>query len=194
MTVISFSQAEALKNLHDQDMGGDLELVNTHNPGSERQFKLLYQRYAPALLGIIIRIVKSEVLAEDVLQETFVKIWRSMDGFESTRGRLFTWMAKTARTAAIDRLRSKARISGDENFDIGEVAFEGKRKYRIRFSPNTIDLRELNCSLSPSEKQLLDLIYFEGHTYSEAAEQLNIPLNLVKTRLRDAMISLRQNF
>jgi len=189
MTAISYSQAEELKNLQAIDVSNEAEFYTTFYAGSERQFKLLYQRYAPALLGIIIRIVKSEVLAEDVLQKTFVKIWRSMAAFDSSRGRLFTWMAATARKTAIDQLRSSAQIKADnmEEFDFG-----GKRKHEVCVTHDTVGLSQMSFRLPSSEKQILDLIYYEGYTYSEAAEQLNIPLEKVKMKLRDAVLSLRQ--
>lgn len=193
MIAISLPQAvkipDSIVLLQNED-----ELVNGLCSGSEQQFGLLYKRYAPALLGIISKIVKSEVAAEDVLQETFVKIWRSMSGFDPSRGRLFTWMASTARHAAIDHLRSRAQINSDKNTDIEEFTYELENRLRINPNPDTIGVKQLTFNLQPCEKELLDLIYFEGYTHSEAAEKLDIPLGTVKTRIRRAVSSMRQYF
>jgi len=88
----------------------------------------LYQMYAPALMGIISRIVKSEVTAEDVLQITFVKIMSSIDGYDPLRSRLFTWMAEIARHAAIDRLGIKhlaSNLQPSEKEILHLIYFEG---------------------------------------------------------------------
>jgi RNA polymerase sigma factor (sigma-70 family) len=158
------------------------------------KFKVLYKMYAPALMGIISRIVKSDVVAEDVMQETFVKIWNSIDGYEPSRGRLFTWLAATARHTAIDQLRSRAQLNSDKNSDIEDFSLEVEGKYQEFFNPDTIGIRQLTINLPASEKEILDLIYFQGYTHSETAEKLDIPLGTVKTKLRRAIGSLRGYF
>ncbi len=146
------------------------ELVNGIRGKCEDKFRLLYKMYAPALMGVISRIVRSDVAAEDVLQDTFVKIWNSIESYDSSRGRLFTWMAATARNTAIDQLRSRAQINTAKHSNI---------------DPDT---------MHTSEKEVLDLIYFQGYTHSEASKTLNIPLGTVKTKLRRAINALREYF
>lgn len=150
--------------------------------------------YAPALMGIISRITRSQIVAEDVLQETFVKIWNSIDGYDSSRGRLFTWMAATARHTAIDQLRSRTQLNADKNSNIDDHSFELENSYQITINPDTIGVEQMTTGLPPSEREILHLIYFQGYTHSETAERLNIPLGTVKTKLRRAISSLREHF
>lgn len=170
------------------------ELVRDIQNRCEPKFKQLYQMYAPALMGIISKIVKTEVASEDALQETFIKIWNSIDGFDASRGRLFTWMAATARHTAIDQLRSRAQINANKNSDIDDFSFELESTYRVSYNTDTIGVKQLTCSLPSSEKELLELIYFQGYTHSEAAQKLDMPLGTVKTKLRRAIMALREHF
>jgi len=161
---------------------------------SDQEFKALYTNYAAALMGIISRIVKSDVVAEDVLQESFVKIWKSISDFDPARGRLFTWMAATARHTAIDHLRSRAQLNANKNSDIEDLFLDVDSSHQIFINTDTIGIKQLTYGLAPAEKEILDLIYFNGYTHSEAAAKLNIPLGTVKTRLRRAVCSLRTHF
>lgn len=169
-------------------------LVSGLQKRSEQQFKMLYGMYAPALLGIISRIVKSDVVAEDVLQESFVKIWNGIDGYDVSRGRLFTWMASTARHTAIDQLRSKAALNAARNSNMDDLTQELEIQRRTEINPDAIGVKQLTGHLPVAEKEILELIYFQGFTHSEVAKKLNIPLGTVKTRVRKAVSSLRCYF
>jgi RNA polymerase sigma factor (sigma-70 family) len=169
------------------------ELVSGLRNRCENKFKYLYQMYAPALMGIISRIVKTEEIAEDVLQETFVKIWSSIDSYDNSRGRLFTWMAATARNTAIDQLRSKAQLNSEKNAAIDDLSLESEN-YQAEINPDVIGVKQLTLNLQSSEREVLNLVYFQGYSHSEVAEKLNIPTGTVKTRLRRAIVCLRLYF
>ncbi len=85
-------------------------LLNCLQTQDKRALSLLYDAYSPALYGVILRIVKSNLVAEDVLQVCFLKIWTNFHSYDSTRGRLFTWLINIARHAAIDKLRSRSYL------------------------------------------------------------------------------------
>lgn len=169
-------------------------LISGIRLGCEKNFNTLYQMYAPALMGIISRISGSEVAAEDILQETFVKIWNSIDSFDPARGRLFTWMAATARHNAIDHLRSKAQQNANKNSGMEDLLTELDISYHTTINPDIIGIRQLTSILPASEQEILDLIYFQGYTHSEASDALGIPLGTVKTKLRRAIGLLRVMF
>src|SRR3712207_4079549 len=80
------------------------ELVRLLRQREKRGFTLLYDHYSSALYGIIRKIVRSEELAQDVLQDAFVKIWRGIDSYDASKGTLFTWILNVARNTAIDRV------------------------------------------------------------------------------------------
>lgn len=154
----------------------------------------LYDMYSAALLGVISRIIQQSEVAEDLLQETFIKIWNSADSYDSSKGRLFTWMINVARNLAIDKLRSKDFRNATKNQDIeNNVDFIDSQK-KITFNADTLGLRDMVTALKPEFNDVLDMVYFKGYTHVEAAEELNLPLGTVKTRIRMAIMELRKHF
>jgi RNA polymerase sigma factor (sigma-70 family) len=156
--------------------------------------KALYDMYSGSLLGVISRIIQQTEIAEDLLQETFVKIWNSAGSYDSSKGRLFTWMMNVARNLAIDKIRSKDFKNSTKNQDIeNNVNFIDEQKKTI-FNSDTLGLKEMVTSLKTEYKDVLDMVYFKGYTHVEAAEELNLPLGTVKTRIRMAIFELRKKF
>ena len=154
----------------------------------------LYDMYSAALLGVISRIIQHPEIAEDLLQETFIKIWNSADSYDSSKGRLFTWMINVARNLAIDKLRSKDFRNATKNQDLeNNVDFIDSQK-KITFNADTLGLRDMVTALKPEFNDVLDMVYFKGYTHVEAAEELNLPLGTVKTRIRMAIMELRKHF
>lgn len=152
---------------------------------------LLYDRYAPMLFGIILRILPDRETAEEALQDTFLKVWKSAASYEPAKGTLPVWIVRIARNTAIDRRRLRSfgqqqKTSGEEMERLAER--EGERD----FNPDTIGIRESTANLPDEQRALIDLIYFNGFTHTEAAEELNIPLGTVKSRLRLAVSALRK--
>ena len=154
----------------------------------------LYDMYSSSLYGVISRIVIDEGTSEDVLQETFVKIWHSFTSYNSDKGRLFTWMVNIARNLSIDKLRSKDFRNHNKNQELeNNVTFIDEQRNTI-YKPELMGIKELVQKLKPEQKSILDLVYFKGFTHVEAADELGIPLGTIKTRLRMAIIELRKNF
>ena len=154
----------------------------------------LYDMYSGALLGVISRIIQQPEVAEDLLQETFIKIWNSADSYDSTKGRLFTWMINLARNLSIDKIRSKDFRNSNKNQDIeNNVDFIDSQR-KITFNADTLGLREMVTALKPEFNDVLNMVYFKGYTHVEAAEELNLPLGTVKTRIRMAIMELRKHF
>ena len=155
----------------------------------EKALSLLYDKYSAALYGVALKIVKREELAEDVLQETFIKIWTSFSQYDSSKGRLFTWMLNICRNQAIDKIRSGAYRVGLKTQDI-EDTNTANLAGSMQTQPDHIGIKEITEKLIPDQKIIIDMMYFEGFTQSEVAEVLNIPLGTVKTRARNAIKTL----
>ena len=165
------------------------ELVTLLHQQNEKAFVYLYDNYSAALFGIINTIVIDKETANDVLQNVFVNIWRKIDSYDATKGRLFTWMLNIARNAAIDEVRSKRYKDSQKNQPFPEdVDIKGAFT-----APNITDagLKKILTKLKGEQQVLLDLSYFKGYTHEEIAIALNIPLGTVKTRIRSALIQLR---
>jgi RNA polymerase sigma factor (sigma-70 family) len=154
----------------------------------------LYDMYSSSLFGVISRIVIDEHIAEDVLQETFLKIWHSFSSYSTEKGRLFTWMVNIARNLSIDKIRSKDFKNQNKNRELeNNVTFIDEQRSTV-YKPELLGIKELVETLKPEQKSILDLVYFKGYTHVEAAEELGIPLGTIKTRLRMAIQQLRKHF
>lgn len=140
------------------------------------------------------RIIPVEEIAEDLLQDTFLRIWNSTNHYDPSKGRLFTWMMNIARNLAIDKYRSKDFRNGGKNQNIENNVDLINQKNEIVFNADTLGLKEMVTGLKPEYHQVLDMVYFKGYTHVEAAEVLSIPLGTVKTRIRMAIIELRKHF
>jgi RNA polymerase sigma-70 factor (ECF subfamily) len=157
-------------------------------------YEHLYDNYSAALYGVIHRIILDEETASDVLQEAFVKIWNGIKSYDPTKGKLFTWMLNICRNMAIDKTRSKDFNNSQKNQSTEIVVNQMGRLKTENIKPDQIGLMELVDKLDPNEKLLIDLMYFKGYTQAEIAEEYNIPLGTVKTRLRSATMNLRKVF
>ena len=169
------------------------ELVDLLKSKNKRGFDLLYDNYSKVLYGIILKIVHSEELAEDVLQDAFVKIWKNVASYDSSKGTLFTWILNVARNTAIDRIRSQeykhsSKIQPIDN----NVHMDGQSTTQTQVEH--IGLEKVVADLKPEQRIVIDYIYFKGFTQAEAAEALNIPLGTVKTRVKSAINRLRELF
>jgi RNA polymerase sigma-70 factor (ECF subfamily) len=154
----------------------------------------LYDMYSSSLYGVISRIVIDEATAEDVLQETFVKIWHSFSSYSADKGRLFTWMVNIARNLSIDKLRSKDFKNHSKNQELENNVTSIDEQRNTNYNPELMGIKDLVQTLKPEQKSILDLVYFKGYTHVEAADELGIPLGTIKTRLRMAIIELRKHF
>ncbi|MFM9948382.1 MAG: RNA polymerase sigma factor [Saprospiraceae bacterium] len=161
---------------------------------SERGFHLLYDKYCDALYGKLIKLVQRTDIAEDLLQETFVKIWRHIDGFNPTRGTLFTWMSNIAKNQAIDYLRSSGHRKQLLHVELG--LFSLQMDYKSVTASNTsevefTDLKNETMHLDPKYAEVIDLIFFYGWTQEQTARILGLPLGTVKTRARKGLELLK---
>ena len=156
-----------------------------------KAFAYLYDNYASALYSIILQIVSDGELANDVLQEVFVNIWRRIEQYDAVKGRLFTWMMNVARNAAIDTLRSKSYQNSRKNQSIRENVDTIQVTDVIQPGVDSIGLRKVLEKLKEEQRVLIELAYFKGYTHEEIAELEKLPLGTVKTRIRNALIQLR---
>jgi RNA polymerase sigma-70 factor (ECF subfamily) len=166
------------------------ELVMFLKERHENIFAYLYDHYSGALYSIILNIVSDKDLADDVLQEVFVKIWRQIESYDETKGRLFTWMLNIARNASIDTVRSKGYQKAQNNVELTENVYAAGGN--VEFNTDRIGLRKLVNNLKEEYRVLIDLSYFQGFTQDEISKMLQIPLGTVKTRMRSALTQLKQ--
>ena len=157
----------------------------------EKGFNYLYKNYSGALYGVIIRIVRYEEEANEVLQDVFVKIWNSVKSFDAAKASLYTWMLNIARNSAIDRLKSKSFQNDLQNQSIPDFVNDGIR-LSTEQSHEFNEVQDRVNTLRDDYKVIINKAYFGGLTQEEIAEELQIPLGTVKTRTRAALIELRE--
>jgi RNA polymerase sigma-70 factor (ECF subfamily) len=166
------------------------ELVMLLKARQQEAYSYLYDHYSGSLYSIILNIVTDKDFASDVLQEVFIKIWRQIETYDHSKGRLFTWMLNVARNASIDAVRSKGYQKNQKNRELTENFFDAGGSTII--NTDRIGLKKLVHNLKEDYRILIDLSYFQGFTQDEIAKMLNIPLGTVKTRMRSALIQLKQ--
>lgn len=168
----------------------ETELVAKLQAHDQAAFGYLYDHYSKALFAIIYQVVPQQELAEDVLQEVFVKIWQNVQMYDSSKGRLYTWMLNIARNSAIDRTRSKDFNRQAKTTELTDNVYEGKDGVHSRI--DDIGLKKTMERLPEDNRRLLELSYFQGYTQDEIAKMLGIPLGTVKTRIRSTLLQLRK--
>lgn len=170
------------------------QLLEEMKAGDSHCLYKLYKMYSPSLFGIILKIIKYEDIAEDVLQESFVKIWKSIDKYDPNKGKLFTWMAKVARNTAIDYIRGQACAKCLKTTEIDGVTCHVEQHHPVSYNIDTIGVKELINVLPKVQQQILDMVYFQGYTQIEVSDHLQMPLGSVKSKIRYAILMLRNHF
>jgi RNA polymerase sigma factor (sigma-70 family) len=153
--------------------------------------EFLYDNYSGALYGVIFRVLKNEDISEEVLQDVFLKIWDRFGQYDPTKGKLFTWMLNIARNQAIDKTRSKEISKDQKTRGIENVVSRIDTRERVEQKIEDIGVKDIIKNLPDDQQFVVEYLYFKGYSQSELAEEFNIPLGTVKTRLRLAMQSLR---
>lgn len=175
---------------------GDKELAERLRKRDAQALAELYDRYGRVVYSLIVRVVRDGALAEDLVQETFLRVWNRAQGFDAERGALGSWLMAVARNRAIDYLRS---AGGRERNALELEGVDHPSLYRdmesdILASDKARVVRSAMEKLSPRQREVIELAYFEGLTQTEMAERMGQPLGTVKTWVRAALKSLREQF
>jgi RNA polymerase sigma-70 factor, ECF subfamily len=168
------------------------ELVGLLKQKDSDAFTYLYDHYSDALYGIVFRIVNNEEIAQDILQEVFLKIWKNLSNYDPAKGRLFTWLLNLTRNYAIDQYRSREFRQQAKNQNLEDSVNAVDKLMQGGIKMDHIGLKDTVSKLKPEYIQVIDLLYFKGYTHDEVAKEFNIPLGTVKTRIRSAIIQLRE--
>ena len=165
------------------------QIVQLLKKEDKTAINLLYENYANSLYGVILKVTINEEIAQDALQETFVKVWKNAKKYDSKKAKLFTWLYRIARNTAIDKLRSF-----NNRFE-KEVQIDNSNVYILptaSLNDDVIDLKEHVARLDEKYQIVLKALFFEGMTQQEASEELNIPLGTIKSRLKIGLRELKK--
>jgi RNA polymerase sigma-70 factor (ECF subfamily) len=160
-------------------------LIRRLTTGDHKALGEFYDLYAGLVNGLALRILHDRTEAEDVVQEVFVQVWRQATRFDPRRGSPEAWVCTIARSRALDRMRRRtSRPEDARTAPPGAVA--------LPRSDEALAVRKALEGLSPDQRRALELAYYEGLTQSEISERLREPLGTIKTRIRTALIRLRE--
>lgn len=168
----------------------EVDLVLLLKQRDQSAFDYLYEKYSGALYSVILNIVPEKETGNDILQEVFVKIWKQADQYDSSKGRLFTWMLNIARNASIDFTRGKQFKNSRQNLELTETVTS--LPTGANFNTDDIGIASIVKKLPDEYGKLITLAYFKGYTHDEIAREENIPLGTVKTRIRKALTALKK--
>ena len=175
-------------------MADDVELVQQVAQGDRLAFLSLYDRYAPRVFGLAMRILGETMAAQEATQDAFVKLWTRAASFNPDRGSLPAWLLTITRRTALDRLRldrRRPRLAEPEEDEAWSEIADGRQ------DPEETRWRALHFAvleLPKEQRQVIELAFYQGLSHSQIAQTMGIPLGTVKTRLRLGMDKLRQSW
>lgn len=173
----------------------DAELAERLKQRDPQAMADLYDRYGRTTYSLIFRIVRDTAVAEDLVQETFLRIWNRVRAFDSERGALGPWMLTVARNRALDYVRSVDGRMSQNAAQLEDMespgAFAGIEKDILNID-RVRALQEAFTKLNPKQREVIELAYYEGLSQSEMAERMRQPLGTVKAWARSALKILRE--
>lgn len=176
----------------------DLTLLQRIASRDDAAMAELYDRHHRVAYAIIRRIVQSPSDAEEVLQETFVRVWSRAETYDARLGSPAAWVVRIARNRAIDRLRSRQARS-DVNAPVPVTGVAPERELPAPDTPESVlrsthaamAVRGAVAALPAAQRTLIEAAFFEGYTHQELSARFGVPLGTVKTRIRTGLVSLR---
>jgi RNA polymerase sigma factor (sigma-70 family) len=173
----------------------DTELINLITSKDPSALEQLYDKYERPVYSFAYRMVNDEMMAEEVVQEVFLRIWNSAERYDAKYGKLTTWMFTLTRNIAIDLLRKKRSrmpepFAPEEQLNImPDVSQNTEAEVELKWIGEQV--KSALDDLNPDQKQVVELIYYEGFTQQEVADKYSIPLGTVKSRVRLALKQLK---
>lgn len=173
--------------------GADVELIERLQRRDPQALGELYDRYGRVVYSLILRVVRDAATAEDLVQETFLRVWNRAQGCDAQRGAIGPWLLAVARNRAIDYLRSAGGRERNalEFEETDHPALYVDMERDILSSDKVRLVKTAVAKLSPNQREVIELAYFEGLSQTEMAERMSQPLGTVKTWVRAALKALR---
>ncbi len=169
------------------------KLIGELQAGNHRSFERIYVLYSESIYGVIYSITRNTYISEEILQDVFMKIWENASSYEPDKGRFFTWIINIARNASIDKIRSKDFRNNKLNLPSANFVDILESKSNISWKIDAIGLQKYIDLLDPVGRKIIHLLFFQGFTQKETAEEMNIPIGTVKSKNRFYIDKLRSS-
>jgi RNA polymerase sigma-70 factor (ECF subfamily) len=163
----------------------DHDLIESIAHGDKHAFQMLYARHHARVYRFILRLVGNEATAEDIVHEVFLDVWRRADEFEA-KSRVSTWLLAISRHKAISALRRRSDAQLDEAYAAAIVDLADGPAAAADKSERSAILQKCLAKLSPSHREVINLVYYNERTIEEAARSIGVPINTIKTRMHYA--------
>lgn len=181
-----------------QNSVSDSELISLVTQGDQDALAALYERYSRAVFSFSLRIVGDTQVAEEILQEVFVRVWQQGGSFQAARGTLITWLLSITHNLSIDEVRRRKRRPQKAESEEPESILAGLPdeglgvEEEVWLSSLRISIQDALRQLPSAQREAIELAYFQGLTQREIADTLGEPLGTIKTRMRLGMLKLRE--
>lgn len=166
----------------------DHEVISRLSLGDDTSLYQLYDKYSGALFGVILRMCRDKTQAEDLLQETFIKIWNNIDAYDASKGRFYTWAYRIARNTTLNSMRGGNKLIQVDDFSVYNIKEVNEEE------PDYAELRGSIKTLEPHHQKAITLVYYKGYTHEQAHKVMGVPLGTFKSYIRQALRQLRETY
>lgn len=164
-------------------------LIDRLKKKDQEAFSRLYDLYAAAIYGVILKVCRSEELSQEVLQDTFLTIWNKAALYDEDKASFYTWAYRIARNKSLNAIRnSEKNIIQSEDLSVYTSVED------VKTGDKTIEIKGSLSHLKPHHKKAIELVFFRGYTHREAYEEMNVPLGTFKSYIRQALKQLKENY
>ena len=170
-------------------MPTNLNIISELKKKKEEALSQLYDQYSSAIYAVILKMVRKEDEAQDLLQDTFLTVWNKAHQYDESKGNFYTWVYRIARNKALNHIRSQKNFIQNEDLSV--------YKYREEEEKNDLDISTLKGKfdiLKPHHKRAIDLVFFKGLTHREAYKEMDVPLGTFKSYIRQALKELKTQY
>ena len=169
-------------------MQSDLELIKLLQEKDDQALSSLYDRYSGAIYGVILRMCHKEEMAEEILQETFLKVWEKSHLYHPDKGKFYTWIYRIAKNNTLNALRRPKKLIQTEELSVHTD------KSIAEPQADHSELKGAVQKLASHHREAIELVYFKGLTHREAHEEMGVPLGTFKSYIQQALKGLRKNY
>ncbi|MFK7834138.1 MAG: RNA polymerase sigma factor [Winogradskyella sp.] len=170
-------------------MQNDTTLIQDLKNKDERALALLYDKYSGAIYSVILKMIRDEGKAQNLLQDTFMTVWDKAESYDEAKGRFYTWVYRIAKNKTLNALRKTDPLIQTDDFSV-----HTNKADVISIEPHYLELNGAVTTLEDHHKEAIELVYFKGLTHREAHEAMNVPLGTFKSYIRQALKQLRDTY
>ena len=170
-------------------MQDDNTLIQQLKNKDERALSLLYDKYSGAIYSVILKMIRDEGKAQNLLQDTFITVWDKAESYDIDKGRFYTWVYRIAKNKTLNVLRKTDLLIQTDDFSV-----YSNKEDAISIDPEYLELNGAVTTLEAHHKEAIELVYFKGLTHKEAHQEMDVPLGTFKSYIRQALKELRETY